>query len=395
MAKRKRGANEGSIYRMKDGRWRAAVSLGWKDGKRVRKVLTGKTCGDVSERLKALLRSQQLGLPVAPEKQTVGHFLAQWLEDIAKPSVRPKTFRFYADLVNLHIAPKLGRIKLQKLSVNHVQSLLNDRPAFGLSPRTVRHVHRTLCTALTVAVKHGLVPRNLATLADPPRAPKPDIKFLDLKQARLLLDTAKEHPLHALFATILSLGLRLGEALGLSWSDVDLDSGRLTIRHALQRVDKKCVLVEPKSRSSHRTVILPAVAISALRHHRANQEQRRLLAGTGWKGNDWDLVFASRVGTPLSERNVLRTFKAILRRADLPNLRIHDLRHSAVAILIAQGVGARAISELIGHSAVGFTLQVYGHLMEETKRETAAKMDAALQPVATPVATQAAPTSVN
>ena len=108
-----------------------------------------------------------------------------------------------------------------------------------------------------------------------------------------------------------------------------------------------------------------------------------------------DLVFTSRVGTPLSERNVLHTFKAILRKADLSNLRIHDLRHSAVAILIAQGVGARAISELIGHSAVGFTLQVYGHLMEETKRETAAKMDAALQPVATPVATRAAPASVN
>ena len=126
------------------------------------------------------------------------------------------------------------------------------------------------------------------------------------------------------------------------------------------------MLVEPKSQSSRRTVILPAVAISAFRRHRANQEQQRLLAGTSWKGNDWDLVFTSRVGTPLFERNVLRTFKTILRKADLPNLRIHDLRHSAVAILIAQGVSARAISELIGHSAVGFTLQVYGHPMEKT-----------------------------
>ena len=279
--------------------------------------------------------------------------------------------------------------------MHQVQSVLNDRLSFGLSARTVRHVHRTLCTGLTIAVKHGLIPRNVASLADPPRALKPDVKFLDLQQARLLLDTAREHPLYALFATILSLGLRLGEALGLSWSDVDLDNGRLTIRHALQRVDKQFVLVEPKSNSSRRTVILPTVAISALRRHRANQEQQRLLAGTSWKGNDWDLVFTSRVGTPLFERNVLRTFKTILKKADLPDMRIHDLRHSAVAILIAQGVGARAISELIGHSAVGFTLQVYGHLMEETKRETAAKMDAALLPVATPVATQAALASIN
>ena len=392
---RKRGANEGSIYRMKDGRWRAAVSVGWKNGKRVRKTLTAKTRRDVSERLTALLRSQQLGLPVAPEKQTVEQFLTRWLEDVAKPSVRPKTYRFYADLVSLHISPVLGRILLNKLSAQHIQSLMNDRLSSGLSARTVRHIHRTLCTALNIAVKHDLVPRNVASLADPPRAPKPAVQFLNLKQARRLLDTAKEHPLYALFATILSLGLRLGEALGLSWSDVDLDNGRLTIRHALQRSDKQFVLVEPKSDSSRRTVILPAVAISALRRHRAYQEQQCLLAGTSWKGNDWDLVFTSRVGTPLFERNVLRTFKTILKKADLPDMRIHDLRHSAVAILIAQGVSARAISELIGHSSVGFTLQVYGHLMEETKRETAAKMDAALQPVATPVATQTTLASVN
>ena len=132
---------------------------------------------------------------------------------------------------------------------------------------------------------------------------------------------------------------------------------------------------------------LPAVAISALRHHEALQNEERTWAGTKWR-NDWNLVFTSPRGMPLDERGVLRHFQNLLAVAGLPKMRIHDLRHSAVAILIAQGVNIKAISELLGHSSVAFTLQVYGHLLEETKRETAIKMDAALGPVATSVATK-------
>ena len=170
----------------------------------------------------------------------------------------------------------------------------------------------------------------------------------------------------------------------MSWSDVDLDTGRFSIHQALQRIDRKLYpreaglhLVEPKGGYSDRVVTLPAVAISALRHHQALQHEERRWAGTKWR-NDWNLVFTTKLGSPLDERNVLRRFQNILALACLPKMRIHDLRHSAVAILIAQGVNIKAISELLGHSSVAFTLQVYGHLLEETKRETADKMDAAL-----------------
>ena len=176
--------------------------------------------------------------------------------------------------------------------------------------------------------------------------------------------------------------------MGLRWADVDLETGRLTVRYALQRIKKDVQLVEPKSATSRRTVTLPAFAISALQHHKAKQQSEIQWAGSGWKGNDWGLVFTSTVGTPLFARNVHRQFKNILVGADLPDLRLHDLRHSAAAILIAQGVSAKAISALLGHSAASFTLQVYGHLMEETKREVATQMDAALNPVATQVATK-------
>ena len=282
----KRGAGEGSIYRMSDGRWRAAVSVGWKDGKRVRKTFTGKTRYAVAEKMKVALTSQQDGLPIAPDRQTATQFLDSWLKDSAQPSVRPKTYIFYEGIIRLHLKPILGRIRLQKLSPQHVQRLLAQKIESGLSPRMVRHIHRTLVTALQLAARHGLVPRNVAALADAPRAPKPEVKFFTMDQARQFLAAVEPLRLCASYVVSLALGLRLGEALGLRGSDVDLETGRLTVRYALQRIKKEVRLVEPKSASSRRTVTLPAFAISALQHHRVRQQSEKQWAGSGWKGND-------------------------------------------------------------------------------------------------------------
>ena len=186
-----------------------------------------------------------------------------------------------------------------------------------------------------------------------------------------------------------------GEALGLSWDDVEFPKSRITVRRSLQRVKGVMTLLSPKTEGSHRTIDLPAVTIAALRQHQIRQGHAQEWAGSGWVGNSWNLAFTTTKGTPLDERGVLRRFQdRILKNADVPKMRIHDLRHSAVAILIAQGVDARSISELLGHSSVAFTLQVYGHLMEETKRETASKMDSALAP-RKPVAPSLAPSGVS
>lgn len=409
MAKRKRGNNEGSIYRMQDGRWRAAVTIG-KDtnGKPKRKVFTAVTRHQVQDELAAGLRDLQLGLLVAPGKQSLGQFLTWWLNEVVKQSARPKTMKFYEFVSRIHLIPGIGGIPLQRLGPQQVQSFLNEkltslseRTGQPLSVRSVRHIHRTLCTALSSAVKYGNVARNVALCVDPPRATNADTKYFSVEQARTFLEAAKDDRLFALYTTVLSLGLRLGEGLGVAWPNVDLDTGRFAIRHALQRIDKKLYpdraglqLVDPKGGYSDRVVTLPAVAISALRHHEALQQQEREWAGSKWR-NEWNLVFTTKTGSPLDERNVLRRFQNLLVAAGLPKMRIHDLRHSAVAILIAQGVNIKAISELLGHSSVAFTLQVYGHLLEETRRETATKMDAALAPVATSVATKPDSATVN
>ena len=146
---RKRGQNEGSIYRMKDGRWRAAVSVGWKNGKRVRKTFTGKTRVQVAEKLKEALRSQQLGLPIAPEKQTVGQFLERWLADTVEKTTRPRTYQSYSEQVRLHLNPDLGRIPLPKLSPQHIQRYLNEKSETPLSARSVQYQHAIVRSAFS------------------------------------------------------------------------------------------------------------------------------------------------------------------------------------------------------------------------------------------------------
>lgn len=371
-----RGNQEGSIFQRADGRWCAVVSLGWRNGKRHRKHFYGRTRGDVREQLTAAMRTHQQGLPVDPERQTVGQFLDRWLTDCAKPSVRPSTFRSYEQLARLHLTPAFGRVLLPKLSPQHVQRFLNEKLAAGLSPRTVQYLCVLLRGALSQAVKWGLVARNVATLVSPPRVRRAEIRPFGPEEARTFLAAVASDRLEALYSVALAVGLRQGEALGLQWSDIDLDRATLTVRQALQWVDSKLVLVEPKSDRSRRTVPLPATTVRALRSHRARQLQERLLAGTRWQ--ETGFVFTTSIGTPCDPHSVRRRYKAALKAAGLPTQRFHDLRHACASFLLAQGVQPRAVMETLGHSQISLTMNTYAHVMPTLLRDAADKMEAVL-----------------
>ena len=242
----------------------------------------------------------------------------------------------------------------------------------GLSPRTVQYARAVLRKALNQALRWGLVPRNVATLVDPPRSKRHEIVFFAPDQANAFLDTARGDRLEALYRVALSLGLRQGEALGLRWEDVDLERGVLRVRVALQRIDGVPQLVEPKTPRSHRTIALPRPLAAHLRAHRTRQITERL-ACPRWQ--DWDLVFPSSVGTPLSPQNLTKRYKALLRDAGLPAMRFHDLRHSCASLLLAQGVPARVVMETLGHSQIGLTLNTYAHVMPELQRQAAEAME--------------------
>ena len=383
---RKRGQNEGSIYRMKDGRWRAAVSVGWKDGKRVRKVLTGKTRRDVSERLTALLRSQQLGLPVAPEKQTVGQFLQRWLTECAKPKVRPLTYSSYSWIVNHHLVPCLGGIRLDRLAPERVQAFLNDRLAANYTPRTVQHILATLRVALRQAAKWELVPRNVASLVSSPSVKRLEVQPFTPEETQAFLEAIRGDRLEGLYALSVAVGLRQAESRGLLWGCIDSDKRSLQVRHTLQRVKGEgLVLAEPKTARSRRTLTIPRFAQNALLAHRARQEREKAVAGKRWK--ETGFVFTTTIGTPLDGPTVSRQFRHLLEKAGFRPMRFHDLRHVCASLLLSQGAHPRLVMEMLGHSTISVTMNTYSHVIPPLRNEVADQMDAVLGPVATQVAT--------
>ncbi len=367
----KRGQNEGTIYKRADGRWEGALTLPGTGGKRKR--VYGKTQREVREQLTALRRDLDQGVPVVTERQTVGQFLDRWLVDVVKPHKSPKTAASYAQVARLYLVPTLGQHPLTKLEPRHVQAMMNGMIERGLAPRTVQYARAILRKALNQALKWGYVARNVATLVDPPKVKRHEITPLDASHAGRFLDAARDDRLRALFTVGVALGLRQGELLGLRWEDIDFATGTLTVRKQLQRIDGKPQLVDLKTERSRRTLPLPAVTASALRAHRARQVQDRLLAGSRWQ--DWGLVFASTIGTPLDPRNLTDRYKALLAQAGLPNIRFHDMRHSCASLLIAQGVPLEIVSRILGHSQISLTMNTYVHLLPQAQQQAADAMD--------------------
>jgi integrase len=354
----KRGNNEGTISLRKDGRWEARLTI--PGGRRI--AYYGTTRADVSAKLKLAAADLERGLLAVGPKQTVSQFLTSWLNDVAKPTVRERTLIRYESLIRLHIAPAIGTVTLSKLTPQHIIAM---HKAIGVSvaPRTVGHAHRVLHCALETAVRWNYIVRNPADLVSPPKVTKPETAFLTTEQARKLLETARaiQHPDEALYVTLLATGLRLGEALALRWSDVELAAASLAVKRSVCRLPGQgFVFQPPKTKRSERTVSLAPFAVDALRRHRARQNAERLKAGDLWE--DGDLVFANAFGRPREMQNVSRrSFRPLLAAAGLPVVRIHDLRHSAASLLLPLGVHIKIVSEILGHSTTAITLDTYSH----------------------------------
>ena len=371
----RRGHGEGSIFKRKVGGQVvghvAMLDLGYIDGKRKRKAIYGKTRKEVSDRLDEERRKLRAGINIAGPKVTTSQWLERWLRDVAKPNVRPSTFKSYRDLLEDHVIPVVGRIPLERLSPADVRHVMSACTATGAAPRTVHHVRAVLRNALRQAERDGLVQRNAAALAEPPRIEPQEMKAFTPEQARSFQQTIKGDPLEALYLVTLDTGLRQGEALGLRWQDVDLDAGTITVRYALQRVEGKLVLVEPKSQTSRRKVQPGAVAMRSLREHHARQteEQERVT----WL--PFGLVFTGAHGHPLDGVAVTKRFQAILKAAGLPRMRFHDLRHSSATLLLCQGIAARVVMERLGHSNITLTLNTYSHVIPQLRQGAADAID--------------------
>ena len=231
--------------------------------------------------------------------------------------------------------------------------------------------------ALGVAYRWGLVARNVATLVDPVKLVREPVTPFNEEEVRRLLTAAGEHRLGAFYTVAIAVGLRPSEGLALGWADVDLQAGTMRVRRTLDRLDGRYVFKEPKSRTSRRTIPLPAVCVEALRAHRKHQLEERLVAGPEWE--DWDLVFVTPLGRPLSRTEVSRQFGSLQERAGVAHHRLYDSRHTAASLLLAQGVSARVVMEILGHSSFALTMDTYTHVMAPLMRDAADAMDRALR----------------
>ncbi|HEY3283032.1 MAG TPA: tyrosine-type recombinase/integrase [Armatimonadota bacterium] len=355
---RRRGHNEGSVhYRHDRDRWVAELTV--EDGRR--RQFYCKTEKEARTKLISVLGDLQRGMLPSGRQQSVKAFLEHWIENVAKQQVRPKTWDRYSGQLKKHIVPALGRKQLGKLSAQDLQVFYNRKISEGLAPRSVVHMHRVLHKALGEAVRLDLISRNPCALVKPPKVSQSPIRFLTAEEAKTLLAAAQDDPLEALYVLALTTGMRQGELLGLRWDCVDLDGLAVHVRRTVYwRQGHGFVWSEPKSKASQRRVSLTEVAASTLRHHRERQSTSRLLAGDAWC--EQGLVFPNSVGNPINANNLLnRSFKPLLERAGLPKVRFHDLRHSAASLLLSLGTHPKIVQELLGHSSISVTLDIYSH----------------------------------
>ena len=370
----RRGNGEGSINKRADGRYQACYTA---DGKR--HFLYGKTRAEVAKKLAATLRDRDKGLPVGlNERQTTQLYLTSWL-DMMRPTLRPQTWKRYHDLLMLHVAPTLGNVPITKLTAQHIQRLYAIKLAEGLSPTTVHHLGTVLHGALAKAERLGVVARNVAELVDTPRIAHHDMQVLDAGQVRTLLEAVRGDRLEALYVLAITTGMRQGELLALRWRDVDLTSQSLQVRATLHRTKEHgYVLAAPKTKQSQRRIKLSNTAVEALHAHRVRQHAERLALGPAWD-DTLDLVFRNTVGKPQDVMNLLHYhFYPLLKRAGLPRIRFHDLRHTAATLLLGRGINPKIVSEMLGHASISITLDTYSHVLPDMQDQAAAAMDAAL-----------------
>ncbi|MEU0086058.1 site-specific integrase [Streptomyces sp. NPDC006274] len=375
-SQRKRNPNgAGTITKRKDGRYQAAVYVLQPDGTRARKFAYGKTWAECDAKRRDLLDKVDQGVPVPTRSARLSEWLPYWLDNIIKPRRKLSTYDKYEAHVRLYLVPMIGSKRLESLGTADVRRFLVQLEN-KTTAATAKESHRVLRTALTAACREELVTRNVASLVEPPRAKSRELSPWSLDETLDFLAAARKDPLYAAFVLAIAMGLRRGEIIGLRWVDVDLDKRVLYVRQQTQRRRGVLYNDDPKGRR-RRAVPLPAMCIAPLRWHRMRQAAAKLRAGKSW--DEGGYVFATRTGRPVEPRNVYRSFTRVAESAGLRVIRLHDARHGCATLLTAAGVAPRVVMEILGHSQISITMDVYTHVVQDTQREAISHMDRLLK----------------
>jgi integrase len=374
----RRANQEGNVYQRADGRWEARLSyVDTLTGKRRRVSVYGDTQKAARAELKKVRDRIADDAPVRDSKQSVGTWMEKWRTTTLEVSDRaPTTRSLYGSLSKKHLEPApFGAITLDRLRPTDVEALILRLREKGLSDSTIRSVYVVLRAALDAAVRDGHVARNAAALVARPGVQQRETSYLPATDVTALLREAEGSRYHAALCLIFSTGMRRGEALALRWSDVDLDKGIVQIARTVSRVEGELVFSPPKSKRS-RTIPLSPGVVAMLKKHRTAQKEDRLRAGNQW--TDTGLIFTTEMGTAVDPRNLLRVVQNAAKSAKLSNVGTHTLRHSAATAWLESGIHIKAVSDLLGHSSISITGDVYGHTSNDTARAAVEGLDALL-----------------
>lgn len=366
---KRRSPGEGSITRRKDGAWQGSITIGYdRDGKQRRRYVSGRTQGVVRTKLHAL-QTQRVAGQLTHDDIQVAAFLEMWLKEKAR-QVKPNTIQSYRYTIERYVTPRIGRHKLHKLTSLTVQQTLGDI-ADAITPNTSNYCRSLLYAALEQAVRWNLIPSNPVTHIPRLRHTKTEMRVWTTDEIRRFLQAAAEHRLYALFYLAITSGLRIGELLGLQWTD--LRANQLHVRRTLTQQDHRLHLTTPKTHRSERIVTLANDTLHELELHRQRQEAERAIIPAEFQHPEH--MFVSEVGTYLDVSNVRRAWNNLQAVAGLPHARLHDTRHLHVSLLVKHGVDARTIADRIGHTNAAFTLKQYAHAFEEQRQAAAIPLD--------------------
>ena len=379
MAKR-RANGEGNLRKRKDGRWEGRYTAGHdpETGKPIYKNVLGRTQAETKTKLKAAIEEARSLDITRVGKYTVGVWMDEWFENYAKVKVRPSSHQTYRGYIDNHIKPNIGKAPLEKLTSLELQKLYkklltsgrverveSKHQAKGLSPKTVRNIHQIIASAMKLAKEQRLITTDPTEGCALPKLEHKEMKTLPVEQLASFLREAKDSGVFEMYYVELATGLRRGELLGLKWEDIDLEHGSLRVKRQIARIDGEIVEAPLKTKNAYRTLPLAEDTVAVL------QQQRNKTGSSPW-------VFPSPTGGPISPDSVLHMLHRVLKRAGLPRVRFHDLRHTFATLALQNGVDIKTVSGMLGHFSAGFTLDTYAQVTTAAQKEAARTMEKVL-----------------
>jgi integrase len=378
----KKGNGEGTIRKRANGSWEARITVGYNpNGTQKRKSIYGKTRQEVQRKMTTTLNEYNNGKYFEPVKMSVAKWLNTWLQDYKANTVKSTTFINYRNRVINHIIPAIGKYNLKDLRAEYVQNLFNEMHKNDYAPETIRGTYNIIHEALKQAVNNDLLIKNIADTVILPADEKKDVRVLSVDEQTRFIDVAKETYTGEVFIMALGTGMRIGELLALMWSDIDFEENTVYVNRTLNIVkdfsDKESKwhkeFGSPKTFSSKRKIPIIPVLQELLKKHRQNQDEIKSRALDAYEDND--LIFATQLGKPLDPRNLQRTLRSIADKANLKNVHAHCLRHTFATRGLENGIELVVMKELLGHSSIKMTADLYTHVLPDKKKEAIAKLN--------------------